>query len=504
MSSNNKIVHTQFNKNTNNRGGVLKYVGLFVVLLAIFGMIFSSFSTGFGGGNVSELTFGRYGNKDIVYSYDNAFGRAVDSALEQYSDTEEPLQGFVNRLAWQNAFNDIVLRTAVLYGTEESGYVPSPRAVDREIIELEGYQTNGEFDPQKYSAVSVATKKILRNELREQKSIETWSADTLGGVYRSEKQLDFLNNMKSSLRTYDYMTLPYDEYPDEELIRYAKEKPELFRKKPLSRITVEEETQATELLTSFEEQRQNIDAFSTLAQEHSTDTYKEDGGTLGAFEYYKLLEILSEEQADEVFALESGNIAGPYDTEYGWILFHSDGEIEASDPENSLDTIRSYMRQNELGIIEDYLMAKAENLRSTITEENGFKEALENEGYEVKTTKPFAVNYGDDDLIGGSPSDTEDPLLSGTASSKQFWKTILALKEEGDVSQALALTDAVALFSLVSTEEQEKQAVWGDLVQFYASQSWQSELEKIVVDEESKLFINNFTETYNKIFQTQG
>ena len=493
-------------KTTGSTNGILKTIGLVVVGLAIVGLISTSVFTG-KGGSTNKIVFGSYGNKEIVYRYDNAFGRAVEDEMAKYRnsvDEDNQFFSFVRYMAWQQAFNSIVVNTAIEYHLADSGYEVSSRAVDRRIVEYGPYRTSGEFDEEKYRSASAAQKASVRERFKEQMTLETWSSDVIDGQYHSQTQYDFLAEMRAAVKSYRYITIPFSEFPEEKVIEYAQENSELFSRMPVSRITVKEEKEAEEILGLYEEKRREMNAFSSLAVEHSDDAYADNGGSMGETDYFSLTEIIGKDHTDTVFSLSEGDVAGPFETEYGWMIFRADGERMESDPASRVKDIRTYMLQNEVGIIEDAMLAAASDLREKAVSSDSFSTVMESEGYTVETTGTFPVNFGGDSLLGGSPEDGGDPALSGTASSEDFWNKIVSLDRIGEVSQPIVLTDAVGLFSLAEAETLENLDYWKDLVNYEIARSRQSDFNQAVMNDDSGLFKNEFSETYDGIFKVQG
>ncbi len=453
---------------TRPKHGILKTFGVIIVALALVGLVFSSIYSG-SQGNTGRLKFGRYGDREIVYRYDNAFGQAVEDEMAKYRssyDQDNQFFSFVRLIAWQQAFNRMVVNTAMAYQLDSSGYTVSPRAVDRRIVEFGPYRTDGVFDERKYSAASAARKAAVRDQFREQLTLETWARDTLDAQYRSTQQLDFLNDMRSPVRSYDYVTMPFSDFPVEEVVRYGTVNSSLFEQAPVSRITLADEKTAAEVLSLYQERRQELGAFSALAAEYSQDSYKDDGGSMGATDFYRVSELTGKDNADAVFALPEGEVAGPIETEYGWMLFRKDGKTVTPVIENRVDDIRSYMLQNEGGIIEDSMLARAEELRAEALASEDFQVLMSENGLDVSNSGEFPVNYSGDTLLGGSPENSGDPALSGANQSEEFWEKIAVLNEIGEISQPMVLSGSVAIFSLASSQEAEELSYWEGLVNY--------------------------------------
>ncbi|RKX74911.1 MAG: hypothetical protein DRP49_05355 [Spirochaetes bacterium] len=491
---------------TTTGSNVLKYIGLAIVSLALLGLIFSSvFSGRTKGGN--HFIFGSYGGRNIEYTYDNAFGQAVEKAMANYNtgvDQDNQFYTFIRYMAWQEAYTSVVFNTAIAYHLDKSGYEPSSRAVDRQIIEFGRYRTNGEFDEAKYIAATQTTKDADRKMMREQLTLATWGQDVLDSQYHSQAQLDFLWEMRSTENSYDYISIPFSDFPEKKILEYGEKNLKLFTKRPVSRITASDEEKAKEVVSKFEEKRQDMTAFSEIAAEYSQDSYKDDGGSMGATDYYLISDLIGAENTDAVFALGEGDIAGPFETDYGWIVFKADGPSEAVNVSDRVEDIRSYMLQNEVGILEDAMIAKAEELRVKAIAAGSFREAMTQNGFQVQTTAAFPVNFATDSMLGGSPENSDDPVLNGTASSEDFWSKIVPITNIGDVSRPVVLNSSVALFSLAASNTAEKMDYWPSLVDYEVARSRQTDFQTAVVNPDSKLFDDKFSEEYNRIFPAQG
>lgn len=482
---------------------VIKYIGLLLVAFAVLGLVFSSV-LGSGGFNHSSRTFGSYGNKDIVYQYDNAFGREVQSTMERYGSSGDDINDFLRRLAWQQAFSRISLQTAIAYHLESSGYQPSQRSVDQRMLELGQFLTDGEFDVEKYQSASASSKASIREILNEQLIIQTWSEDVIDSPRQSTAALNFFADMRSQLNSYNYTMIPFSSYPDEDIIRYGIENYQIFRKMPLSRITVDDEETANEVLTKLNERKQDITVFADLAREYSTDSYKDEGGSMGETQYFQLTELMSKENADAVFALSSGAMTPPFETDYGWMIVRSDGAFKETDVAQEKESVRDYMMSNDLGIIEESILTRAEKIRSRVTSSASFSQIILDEGLEMSSSNAFPLNYGGDSLLGESPQDSEGNSIAGSVSSQEFWDAIAPLKQVGDISRPIVFSDSVGLFVLSSMENQETPENWENTVKYETSRIREQDFESIILSEDSDLYVDNFREAYNNIWRGQG
>jgi len=479
---------------------ILKTIGLGIVGLALIGLVFSSVFSG-DSSAAEELMFGSYGDKDILYTYDNSFGNAVRHSLNSYnsSDMGQDVHPIIHRLAWQEAYNSIVYHTAIKYYLDQSGYQPSSRTIDRQILEYARYQTDGEFDERLYLSMSPEVKNNDRELAGDWLSMNTWIGDVLDSQYHSAAQMDFLWDMAARENSYDYVIIPFSEFPEHKVIEYGRENSHLFSSLPLSRITVESEEQAEELISQYREKGETPESFALLAQEFSQDFYAERAGSMGETNFYLIDEVIGRENADNVYKLKEGEIAGPFESEFGWIIFRADGALTSLNLTEQIQDVRTYMMENELGIIEDAILERASELRANTVNTGLFLSAMAEEGFEIKRTHMFPINYGSVPMLGESSEGSDDAALNGTASSDEFWKSIVGLTEVGSISQPVVLNNTVGMFALASSASKERDDFWEEEVKSEITQSRQNDFNTAILNE-SELFDNQFSSTYNRYF----
>ena len=478
---------------------VLKTIGLGIVGLALIGLVFSSVFSG-NSSAAGESVFGSYGERDIVHTPGNSFGNAVRHSLDSYNfDDGQDIHPLVHRLAWQEAYNSIVYLTAIEYYLDQSGYQPSSRAVDRQILEYARYQTDGEFDERLYQSIPPEVKNSDRELAGDWLSMSTWTDDVLESQYHSAAQLDFLWDMAAQEKSYDYVTIPFSEFPEHRVIEYGRENSNLFASLPLSRITVESEEEAEKLMTQYGEKGKTPESFALLAQEFSQDFYADKAGSMGETSFYLIDELIGRENADNVYKLKEGEIAGPFESEFGWIIFRADGALTPLNLTERIQDVRTYMMDNELGIIEDAILERANELRANATDANSFVSAMAEEGFETKRTHMFPINYGSVSLLGEGSEDSDDAALNGTASSDEFWKSIVGLTEVGSISQPVVLNNMVGIFVLASSSSRERDDSWEEKAKSEITQSRQNDFSAAILNE-SELFDNQFNSAYDRNF----
>ena len=115
----------------------------------------------------------------------------------------------------------------------------------------------------------------------------------------------------------------------------------------------------------------------------------------------------------------------------------------------SLDIVLNYLKQYEMGRVQDYFISLANDFSLNASLGN-FAGAAEKFNREVKSLEPFALNYGNSELLYAVPSSSDD-LLYGAEKNESFLKTAFSL-DEGEVSAPIILGSNVLV--LQCTEEQ--------------------------------------------------
>jgi len=456
-------------------------------------------------GNSSNLVFGKYGNRNITFQQGNYFSQQVESVNNMYRDSlgSDGNVDFLRQLIWRSAFNQTVVRTAILAEMDASGVTVSSRGIDRGIVESGMFSTNGRFDEEAYLNTSATRIKEIRTSLKEDLTVQTYYSDTLYNQKRSDAMMDFLLDMGNPEKNFSYARLPYSSFPDDQVITYGNENSALFESVDLKRITLKSsESEASAVLKKLEAGEQS---FEDLAKTYSKDTYSEDGGAMGVTFKYTLLGFLNEDQASEVMSLNAGKYSTLIGSDKVWYIFKA--ETGAQKPDFSSDelisTVRTYMEREEVGIIEDYLMAKAEEL-ALAAHTSSLSEAAGQFGVESGETGFIAPVYGNVPFIINSPGNKKDSSLLGAAAySDEFFDKVFVLKTPGETSQPLVLDRSVVVFSLAGTQEgfsypEEYMGYIRSELGNELSQYKQSQLQSILLG--SPKFKDNFNAAYNRIF----
>lgn len=449
-------------------------------------------------GSSRRLVFGSYRGEDIVYTPGNYFARQYQQIAARVRDQGENtnLQSQL-RTVWRQAFNQTLFHTAVMQEAEESNIVISESRVDREIAQHPQFQENGNFSAEAYRSTSSQERFSLRQYLREQAVQQRYIADKLQGLKTSPDETEFIKSMAGPERRFRFVAFDYADYPQEEVIGFAEENPDLFRRVNLSVITI------TGGESEAEQIRQQIDertsTFEEMARANSADQYAETGGDMGPRYFYELEpDFADNEQLEQVFDLGEGDLSPVLEARNGWIIYRVDEPSQPIDLENeeAVADVRSYLSSFERGRIEDYMAEQAQQFRTTALEA-GFATAAARRGLTVEQTGYFPINYGNVPIFGSVNAENSD-VLSRAAFRESFFVTAFGL-EDGDVSQAVTLRNALVVMQLDDEREAAEDSVtfldsyYPFLVQQYQSE----ELQRTLLD--PQYFEDNFAQTFTRI-----
>ena len=457
------------------------------------------------GGASGSLVFGRYNGKAIQFQQGNYFSQQVESVNSMYRDSmgTDGNIDFLRQLIWRSAFNQTVVRTAILDEVEEAGISISSRNLDRGLVDSGMFNENGSFSEQAYMNTSATRLKELRSSLEEDLMVQAYYSETISNHKRSEAMMDFLLDMGSPEKNFSYARLPYSEFPADQVKAYGNDNIALFEEISLSRITIRSsEDDAASVLQKLDAGEKS---FEDLAKTYSKDSFAENGGSMGNTSKFTLLTFLSEDQASEVMGLSSGKHSGLVATDNSWYIFQADSASSTPDMNNDAEIakVRAYMEREEVGIIEDYLLDQAGKL-ALAAHNSSLEEAALEFGAESGETGFIAPVFGAVPFIINSPGNKRDSaILSAAAYSDEFFDKTFILKSEGETSQPMVLDRSVVVFALKGEQEgfsypEEymgyiKQQLAGELSQYK-----QSELQGLFLD--SPKLKDMFSETYGKIF----
>ncbi|MDA3941252.1 MAG: SurA N-terminal domain-containing protein [Spirochaetia bacterium] len=450
------------------------------------------------GGSSSELVFGKYGDKEISYSYGTYFSRQLDIMQNQYESNGSDNYQYETYQIWKGAFDRTVFHTAILHSADLSGLNISDRQIDKALTQYGSYMDNGKFSAALYNATSNADRYSNRTIYNEELIQQQYLQD-IGDRLIATDELNFIKNMSKVERNFRYIAFPIAEYPIDEVIKYGQANNSLFRKVDLSRISLKDNEK--EAITILAQLNENPAVFEERAQNHSTDFYADKGGDMGQVTYFSLSSDISDSKdIDNIFALEKGDISQLIKTPYGYSIYRCNSISQDSDLTNETEqeNVLNYMMTNEKGMIEDYFVAQAGIFR-TAAIEKGFTETSVSMNLNYYLTDFFPINYGNSYFLKQVKTIDESRYFDTVATDERFFTSLFSL-QGNELTEPAIVGNAILVAQMISEQQitQEELSYLDSYYPYLLNQNQQIELSSTFV--RSDLFTNNFISVFsNKI-----
>ena len=405
-----------------------------------------------------RLVFGYYDGEAIEYKPDSYFSRQRDAYAEQVAQSQEQTPENAQWLAlqvWKSAYDATVIHTAILQQARRSGLHISEKKLDRSIAQYGPYRENGQFSAELYRRASNAEKMATRELFRENLIHDQWIQD-LFSIHSSPLEQDFFISLSTPERRFEYVSFSLDDYPKDELIDFAQERSDLFRRASFSRIALRGDRGEAESI--YSQLQENPGRFEELAQNYSTDEFAERGGDMGWQYFFELAASLEDsETSEQLFSLSQNEISPLIETSYGWAIYRCDQAAEDMDfdQKKSLAVLRDYMINNQRGTVEDYFIQEAEEFRKTVTEDD-FREVARQRNLDYSLTNYFPINYNNSFFLQSIENEEGDGNLSSAQSSDRVLRQLFSL-EEGQSTEALVLGRSVIVAKLIDEREAPEQ-----------------------------------------------
>ncbi len=506
MSKDNKSKTIKKSGSKQHKNIGLMIGSILILMLTIIAFIFVP-AMSQSGSSSEEMVFGSYGDSKIEYVAGNYFQRQIEYINNVYrdSDTLSDNVEYKRQLVWQTAFNQTVIQKAIEENLSKSGVLISDSQIDKAMVERGAFNEDGVFSEELYKNASSSYKFDLRNQYEEDLLREQYLADIMYGARRSSGLIDFITNMGSDEKSFNYVIFNNDSIGDEYFVSYASTNLNIFSKASLNKITIfssEEDAVKLQKKISSDEI-----SFKEAAIAESKDSYAAEGGNAGELYFYDIqTDVESDEAANVVFALKDKEITDVIKTSYGWVIYQMVNTPAMPDltSEETLADVKTYMSRNEKGLLEDYLVTKGIDFSNKISDSDFISTAL-SMNVENGTTGYFAINYGNNRMIPSSITSATDQnaSFSSAAFDELFLERIFALKKDGDISDPLVIGNNVIIAQLAGSKISEmipeaSMEYYKYQVESEISGYMQSDLQNYVLASDE--FENNFILTYANIF----
>ncbi|MDR2730999.1 MAG: peptidyl-prolyl cis-trans isomerase [Treponema sp.] len=445
-------------------------------------------------------TFGYYNKAPITWVPGNYFTQSWDQISRYYQSVldADTLQ-YAYPYIWRLAYNQTIVHTAILQEMKISKYTVPERVVNRQVARLPYFQEGDRgFSPALYNQMSEASRQALWRQVQEELVKNTYQKD-LFGLLKPVAEIKFFSNMARNTRTFNFISFNIDDYPDSEYLAYALANNDIFRTIHLSRISVNtSEREARQILNSV---NNGSITFEDAASGQLHDIYSDKGGDMGIRHIYELDRDIPDAQSREkILNLKKGGISEIIKVDDAtWAFFKINDELKNADFDDNtvFAKLRSYVRGNEWGRMEDWAVARA-NEFIALAQMTDFATAAS--GKSVSSFGPVPINYGDVDLftsIGSSVSG-----ISNVSTNENFWKAAFSTPLNTPSQPIVQTSNVIVLFPTEEIEADDNQIE--DIILRYSTDWFDNTLEQslIVYFFNSPKMDDRFDAVYNRVFQS--
>ena len=383
-----------------------------VIVLILISVTFILPTTVFSTGNSRSINFGSYNGDEISLelAYDNYFYNQLYSLSQTYGMSSQNMMQL-----YAQAFYQTVFHTALSQLADEASISVSDRMISQGIVNSGLYRDeNGAFDLEAYNAASQLDKDALKQQLTDMIPAQVVYQD-MTSVKTSNAEYSFVSALNANPRSFQYITVDYDSYPDADAVTYATANQEPFMTKNLSVITVATETEANDLIAAIQNGEKT---FEEAATESSTDNYASESGNMGSVLFNNLQNMLSNsEDTATVFAIASGELSAPIQGYSGWMIFRADSEAalaDLTDPE-VLSDVKRYMSINDSETMNAYVEAKSAEVYAAAVED--FEKAATDNNLTITDVNASSYNPSSSSFINDIAGNDPEGLLYNVASS---------------------------------------------------------------------------------------
>lgn len=426
-----------------------------------------------GGFSVEDYALGRYAGNKIIPEKDQVFQNNVKQIAESNPGAELYTK-------WREAYYNTIMYYAALDLAETSGMAVSEERIG-EIIHNEFTNEEGEFRQEEFEALPAARlqdyKESIRNNIFISRVMEDINPQRR--LKHSSNETLFLKSLILPQRKISFTAWGAEDFPVEELEMFLEENPSLFERRIFQRINITTDVDPETLAAEIHEKLQSdLATFETYTEPEYADKVSVDLNENGNYLYAHMLEnSLSADDVNELMGLDTGEFSNVLSSRSGYVIYQADSEIVRPDinEEGTQSAIKTYMRSNEAGRIQSYLIRKAEAFKEGIGE-SGFAEAASKQDKTVFETGYFPINYGAEQFLPSLSSSTVHGSLNNIADDKDFYKRVFSL-EIGDVSEPYVITGNsrydIGTIVLIKLEDERKVSEQSDIDSVYESY-WQN------------------------------
>jgi peptidyl-prolyl cis-trans isomerase D len=448
-------------------------------------------------GSGHKIEFGTYKGKPIEYYPSNFFAErvaAVNEQLRSQNKSQENLEATAYQV-WRTAFDQTVVHMAFLDQAQSAGAWVSEDRVDKALIQSGPWSQGGVFNEERYRAASNSDKYAYRKLFREQLLDEQVQQDLLADQHYSQKEVAFFESMVSTQRKFSFVSFAFRDFPDSEVKAYGEKNADRFRRIKLSQILIKSsENEARAIRAKLEDRSAS---FEEMARAHSKDAYAEKGGDAGWRYFYELQsEYDQKEPLEAVMGLPEGALSEVLHSRYGWVIYRCDSPAlrpDLSDPA-TLKVVRDYLMRYEKGLVEDFMVKRADAFRLK-AKDLGFVGAALAQDLKTRQTEYFPLNYQNVYFLAPVRAVGQEVDISSAASSEEFFLKSFRLTP-GQVSEPVLLDDQVIVLRLEDVRQAPKEQLdlSANYLSYFGRQALEADLQAALLKPE--YLKDNFHEAF--------
>lgn len=463
-------------KKTQKTGSKLFYsIGsIFILVLAALAFVLIPALT--SSSKRDEIIVGKWNKKAIKYEANSDFTRNVEYYSNAYKQQgyEVNNQNFYSIL--DNAFTATVMNMAITEAAEKAGYIPSEQTINRALLPY-FYDTQGKYSAKIFNDTPDSQKIEYRNGIINNLKYASYVMDYFPqskapfyGLKTSTNESKAIAKMNAVRKGFKFVVFEVEDYPQEQSLNFAKENPSLFTEYNFSIISFESESKAKSVLKQL--QQNEITLFDAV-ESFSNKNYSDNEGRFNYQYQYQIKPLLaSDADLEAVLSIAPNTYSPIVKTSNSFSIFFANEEPKSIDFTNEAipEIVLSYLIQYEMGRIQDYFTGLANDFSLTASL-NDFETAAEKYALPVNTLDPFALNYGNSELLYTVPK-TEIEALANAEKNENFFKSVFALNE-GEVSSPILLSGDTFVFQCTeSTNELTESEIenYSYIYAYYANQ----------------------------------
>ena len=362
------------------------------------------------------------------------------------------------------AFDASIIETAMQNEVESLGYAPSDLLVSKGLVQYY-LDDNGMYSQNKYQKTPANTRSAYKRAVEHGITTSRFVEDLFGveqkegtrkgGMKMSQAESTFIGDMAKKVREYKYIVFNFDDFPKEEIKKYATEKANLFDKYDFSALVYETKEEAE---TADQALKDGSKSFEDLLGELEIKRLTDDAGKLEKSERQDLVKLFPDNaDLDKILSLKSGEFTPVMETSsVQFMIIRCDGDVKKADLESEevIEKVFNKMKAEDSGIIEEYLLTKAGEVAEN-AKKDGFDTVAKGLEKEVKESASFSLNYGSVQYF-PSIDKSKDSSLASADKNEEFYKDIFSLKD-GDISKPHLIGSNVVLLAQVAEKDTEKE-----------------------------------------------